>query len=89
MVNTEFYVGWIDNWGLPFQRKNSTVISKALDKLLLMNASVNIYMFEGGSNFGYNNGKLLCLAILFHVCDCSNNKMSVYLLTVYIFTYYF
>ncbi len=59
MVNTEFYVGWIDNWGLQFQRKNSTVISESLDKLLSMNASVNIYMFEGGSNFGFNNGKNL------------------------------
>ena len=72
MVNTEFYVGWIDNWGLPFQRKNSTVISKALDKLLSMNVSVNIYMFEGGSNFGFNNGILAysqtAFNVLYNVC---------------------
>ncbi|XP_028397866.1 beta-galactosidase-like [Dendronephthya gigantea] len=64
MVNTEFYVGWIDNWGLPFQRKNATIISTALDKLLSMNASVNIYMFEGGSNFGFNNGATWALLYL-------------------------
>ncbi|CAB4042018.1 Beta-galactosidase, partial, partial [Paramuricea clavata] len=64
MVNTGFYVGWIDNWGLPFQRKNSTAISQALDKLLSMNASVNIYMFEGGSNFGFNNGATWALLYL-------------------------
>jgi hypothetical protein len=28
-----------------------------------MNASVNIYMFEGGSNFGFNNGKNIFLWI--------------------------
>ena len=63
-MNTEFYVGWIDNWDLPFQRKNTTIIAKALDKILSMNASVNMYMFEGGTNFGYYNGKYFLLLVM-------------------------
>lgn len=56
LVNSEYYTGWLDHWGEPHQRRNATTIAFYLDKILAMNASVNMYMFEGGTNFGFMNG---------------------------------
>ncbi|XP_033107265.1 beta-galactosidase-like [Anneissia japonica] len=56
LVNSEFYTGWLDHWG----QKHSTVakdrVTGSLDKILATGASVNMYMFEGGTNFGFWNG---------------------------------
>ena len=56
LVNSEFYTGWIDHWGEKHQTKAAALVAKSLDKILFMNASVNIYMYEGGTNFGFMNG---------------------------------
>ena len=56
LVNSEFYTGWIDYWGEKHQTKAAALVAKSLDKILSMNASVNIYMYEGGTNFGFMNG---------------------------------
>ena len=56
LVNSEFYTGWIDHWGEKHQTKDATLVAKSLDKILSMNASVNFYMYEGGTNFGFMNG---------------------------------
>ena len=56
MVNSEFYPGWINNWGIPFQHRDADTVAKNLDSLLSINASVNVYMFHGGTNFGFMNG---------------------------------
>lgn len=56
LVNSEFYTGWLDLWGQPYQRRNATQIAEALDAILKLNASVNMYMFEGGTNFGFWSG---------------------------------
>lgn len=59
LVNTEFYTGWLDNWGKPHETKPADVVAKALDEVLERNASVNMYMFIGGTNFGFMNGMVL------------------------------
>ena len=56
LVNTEFYTGWIDYWGEKHQVKGAAFVAKSLDKILSMNASVNFYMYEGGTNFGFMSG---------------------------------
>lgn len=56
LVNSEFYTGWLDHWGQPHQTRNGNQIASSLDKILALNASVNMYMFEGGTNFGFWNG---------------------------------
>jgi len=56
LVNSEFYPGWLDHWGSKHEKRNAANIGKYLDKILAMNASVNLYMFEGGTNFGFMNG---------------------------------
>ncbi|KAJ7376860.1 Beta-galactosidase-1-like protein [Desmophyllum pertusum] len=56
LVNTEFYPGWLDLWGVPHQTRPASTVAETLDKILSMNASVNFYMYEGGTNFGFMNG---------------------------------
>ena len=57
-VDSEFYPGWINNWGMPFQHRDAETIAKNLDSLLSYNCSVNVYMFHGGTNFGFMNGNV-------------------------------
>lgn len=54
----EFWVGWFTVWGQKPQNKSANEVMEALKKLLSMGASVNIYMFHGGTNFGFINGAL-------------------------------
>lgn len=56
LVNSEFYPGWLDHWGGKHQTRGAADVAKYLDMILALNASVNMYMFEGGTNFGFMNG---------------------------------
>lgn len=55
LVNSEFYPGWLDHWAEQHQTRDAAEIAFYLDKILALNASVNMYMFEGGTNFGFMN----------------------------------
>lgn len=57
-VNSEFYPGWLDLWGEPHADVDKNTVAKSLDEMLSMNASVNIYMFHGGTSFGFTSGAL-------------------------------
>ena len=53
---TEFWLGWFDAWrDSEHHRTDPDEAAKEL-KELLENGSVNLYMFEGGTNFGFMNG---------------------------------
>jgi beta-galactosidase len=57
----EFWAGWFDHWGeshhLSADGSDSIQSSvAALDELLALGASVNFYMFHGGTNFGFMSG---------------------------------
>ena len=56
LVNSEYYTGWQDFWGYPHSRRDSAKVAQHLDTMLALNASVNLYMFHGGTNFGFMNG---------------------------------
>ncbi|XP_027139576.1 beta-galactosidase [Larimichthys crocea] len=56
LVNSEFYTGWLDHWGSRHSVVSSTIVAKSLSEMLAMGANVNMYMFIGGTNFGYWNG---------------------------------
>ena len=56
LVNSEFYTGWLDHWGGQHQTRNSVEVASTLNLILKLNASVNMYMFEGGTSFGFWNG---------------------------------
>lgn len=52
----EFWCGWFDAWGQKWSDKsNPEQAALQLDKVL-KRGSCNIYMFHGGTNFGFNNG---------------------------------
>eukprot|EP01119_Soliformovum_irregulare_P007749 TRINITY_DN2022_c0_g1_i2.p1 TRINITY_DN2022_c0_g1~~TRINITY_DN2022_c0_g1_i2.p1 ORF type:complete len:692 (-),score=206.77 TRINITY_DN2022_c0_g1_i2:236-2110(-) len=53
---TELWLGWFDNWGTPHQTRDATTCANTLDAILASGASVNIFMFVGGTNFGFMNG---------------------------------
>ena len=56
LMCSEFWIGWFDSWG---GHHHTTVVedtARSLDELLARGASVNIYMFHGGTNFGFTNG---------------------------------
>ena len=56
LMCAEFWVGWFDHWGNGGHMTGNLEESvKDLDKMLEM-GNVNIYMFEGGTNFGFMNG---------------------------------
>ncbi|MBB6637123.1 beta-galactosidase [Cohnella thailandensis] len=52
----EFWNGWFDHWMEEHQTRPAGEVADALDELLKEGASVNFYMFHGGTNFGFLNG---------------------------------
>uniref|UniRef100_A0A8C6ELQ2 Galactosidase beta 1 n=1 Tax=Microcebus murinus TaxID=30608 RepID=A0A8C6ELQ2_MICMU len=56
LVNSEFYTGWLDHWGSPHSTVKSEDVASSLYDILDRGANVNLYMFMGGTNFGYWNG---------------------------------
>ncbi|XP_016850300.1 beta-galactosidase-1-like protein isoform X2 [Anolis carolinensis] len=55
-VNSEYYTGWLDYWGEPHSTKSAEDVARGLEKMLELGANVNMYMFQGGTNFGYWSG---------------------------------
>ena len=58
MTCCEFWLGWFDHWGIPHRSRDTEDAAKCLDEMLDMGANVNLYMFHGGTNFGFMNGAL-------------------------------
>ena len=56
LMCSEFWDGWFDWWGGVHHTTDVATAASDLDALLAAGASVNIYMFHGGTNFGLTNG---------------------------------
>jgi len=56
LMCSEFWNGWFDSWGGHHHTTDVAQAAADLDELLALGASVNIYMFHGGTNFGLTNG---------------------------------
>ncbi|CAL1297258.1 unnamed protein product [Larinioides sclopetarius] len=69
LVNSEFYPGWLDHWGQPHAQVSSESIVNTLTDMLESNASVNVYMFHGGTSFGFTAGSNL--GSTFQACPTS------------------
>ena len=52
----EFWVGWFDHWGCGKHSTSDLEENKKDFEDLLRLGNVNIYMFHGGTNFGFMNG---------------------------------
>jgi len=56
LMVTEFWPGWFDHWSEEHSTMPVDVFNEVLGKILEHDASVNLYMFVGGTNFGFWNG---------------------------------
>ncbi|MDR0436019.1 MAG: beta-galactosidase [Propionibacteriaceae bacterium] len=52
----EYWNGWFDYWGQQHHTTSAATAAADLDELLASGASVNLYLFHGGTNFGFDNG---------------------------------
>ncbi|XP_072678889.1 beta-galactosidase-1-like protein 3 isoform X2 [Canis lupus baileyi] len=52
----EFWVGWFDTWGSEHKVKNPKDVEETVTKFIASEISFNVYMFHGGTNFGFMNG---------------------------------
>lgn len=55
-MNAEFYPGWLTHWQEDMQRVPTAPVLLSLEKMIRDGASVNFYMFYGGTNFGFTAG---------------------------------
>ena len=55
-VNSEYYIGWLDIWGQKHAHVSTVAAAKTLEETLKMKGNVNMYMFFGGTNFGFTSG---------------------------------
>ncbi|XP_055296881.1 beta-galactosidase-like [Sitodiplosis mosellana] len=56
LVNAEFYPGWFTHWQEPPGKVDPAPVAESLRYILEVGASVNFYMFFGGTNFGFTAG---------------------------------
>ncbi|MDG0812644.1 beta-galactosidase [Cohnella rhizosphaerae] len=56
LVCMEYWNGWFDHWGDEHHVRGFADVVDVLDRILAAGASVNFYMFHGGTNFGFYNG---------------------------------
>lgn len=56
LMCAEFWNGWFDHWGEEHHRRPAGEVTAELKALLDMGASFSLYMFHGGTNFGFTAG---------------------------------
>jgi beta-galactosidase len=56
LVVTEYWPGWFDYWGHPHQTRRLETQLEDLDYILHRGAGINLYMFHGGTSFGFMSG---------------------------------
>ena len=52
----EYWDGWFDAWGRKHSATDALQQEKELDWILAQGYSINLYMFHGGTSFGFMNG---------------------------------
>jgi beta-galactosidase len=55
-ISSEFWVGWFDHWGRAHAYTDAARQAANLEWMLRQGYSVNLYMFHGGTSFGWMNG---------------------------------
>lgn len=52
----EYWNGWFDHWGEEHHYRDQSEVVADFQTFMDNNWSINVYMFHGGTNFGFNNG---------------------------------
>ena len=55
-INSEYWAGWFDHWGGAHAHTHADKQAANLEWMLGQGYSVSIYMFHGGTSFGWMNG---------------------------------
>ena len=55
-MSSEYWSGWFEHWGEPHRAHKPESNVSCLRDMLEMGASFSMYMFHGGTNFGFTNG---------------------------------
>jgi beta-galactosidase len=53
---SEYWPGWFDHWGHPHETRPSGPQIEDIDYILHRGTGINIYMFHGGTSFGFTAG---------------------------------
>jgi beta-galactosidase len=53
---TEYWPGWFDYWGHPHQTRRLETQLEDIDYILHRGSGINLYMFHGGTSFGFMSG---------------------------------
>ncbi|HET7621491.1 MAG TPA: glycoside hydrolase family 35 protein [Gemmatimonadaceae bacterium] len=56
LMSGEYWAGWFDQWGRPHHHTDTEQQTRELNWMLSRGYSVNMYMFHGGTSFGFMNG---------------------------------
>jgi len=56
MLNAEYWDGWFDHWGEHHHVTDAAKQAKEIDWILSQGYSINLYMFHGGTSFGFMSG---------------------------------
>ncbi len=56
IMSGEYWDGWFDHWGEKHHDTNSEQQTQELDWILSQGYSINLYMFHGGTSFGFMSG---------------------------------
>ncbi|OWK17961.1 hypothetical protein Celaphus_00009447, partial [Cervus elaphus hippelaphus] len=54
----EYWTGWFDSWGGPHYILDSSEVLNTVSAIVEAGSSINLYMFHGGTNFGFIGGAL-------------------------------
>uniref|UniRef100_A0A4X1V9T8 Beta-galactosidase n=1 Tax=Sus scrofa TaxID=9823 RepID=A0A4X1V9T8_PIG len=54
----EYWTGWFDSWGGPHHILDTSEVLRTVSAIIDAGASINLYMFHGGTNFGFINGAM-------------------------------
>ncbi|XP_060255592.1 beta-galactosidase-1-like protein 2 isoform X3 [Ovis aries] len=54
----EYWTGWFDSWGGPHYILDSSEVLNTVSAIVEAGSSINLYMFHGGTNFGFIGGAM-------------------------------
>ncbi|XP_008579617.1 PREDICTED: beta-galactosidase-1-like protein 2 [Galeopterus variegatus] len=54
----EYWTGWFDLWGGPHNILDSSEVLETVAAIVDAGSSINLYMFHGGTNFGFISGAM-------------------------------
>ncbi|HEV2399075.1 MAG TPA: beta-galactosidase family protein [Candidatus Sulfotelmatobacter sp.] len=56
VFNSEYWDGWFDHWGEHHHATDAAQQAQEIDWMLSQGYSINLYMFHGGTSFGFMSG---------------------------------